>query len=227
MYKNIFIIALVTVFFSGCLSTNLLRFGELDKDTANKDEIINNFEGSVLKLDVPEDIERMTVLVPKDNLTLRLKIKVANIEDVLYMNLVDSSEFAVNKLIKRVSSLNELELNQDGWMFEPSVEKGVIILQLYLPEIYLYNSQYNPNLLFSYKRSSRALQESIQFNFVKQHYFPSKDEDGYEVAKFDDLKVYCEQTGKGVSEEYLDQIEKLNPNRTNDDLKSTLRGICE
>jgi hypothetical protein len=227
MNKNIFFIVLVALFLNACVSTNILRFGELDTDTANKDEIINNFEGNILNLEVPEDIERMSLIVPKDNLTLRVKIKVANIEDVLYMNIIDNSKFSVNKLIKRVSDINELDIKQDGWMFEPSIEKGMITLQLYLPEVYLYNSQYNPKLLFSYKRGSRALQETIQFNFVKQHYFPSKDEDGYEIAKFDDLPVYCEQTGKGVSEEFINQIEQLNPNRVGDDLKQTLQGICE
>ena len=227
MKKNILLAVIIAVLFSGCFSSNVLRFGELDSDVANKGEIINNFEGNILKLDVPEDIERLSILIPKDNLTLRLKIKVANIEDVLYMNITDNSNFAINKLLKRVSNLDELDLQQDGWMFEPSIEKGVITLQLFLPEIYLYNTQYNPKLLFSFKRSSRAVQESIQFNFIKQHYFPSKDDDGYEIAKFDDLKNYCKQTGKGLSEQYLEQIDKLNPNRVNNDLKQTLRGICE
>ncbi len=227
MVKNILLIALSAILLSGCFSSNLLRFGELDSDVANKGTIINNFEGNILNLEVKEDTEAMNILLPKDNLTLRLKIKVSNIEDVLYMNLVDKSGFKINKIAKRVSSLDQLNVTQDGWMFEPSLEKGVVTLQLYLPEMYLYKTIFSEDLLFSYKRSGRSVQESIKFNFIRQRYFPTKDDNGYEVPAYNDLKEYCNATDKGLSLEYLDQVEKLNTNRLKADFKKTLKGICD
>lgn len=215
------------IFLSGCFSSNLLKFGELDKDVANKGTIINHFEGSILDVEVKEDTEAMNILLPKENLTVRLKVKVTNIEDVLYMNIVDKSDFKINKILKRVASLEQLELTQDGWMFEPSIEKGVVTVQLYMPAIYLYKSTYQSNLLFSYKRSGRSIQESIGLNFSKQYYFPTKDENGYEEPAFDTLKEYCATTGNGVGDEYLSQINRLNPNRIKPELRKTLQGICD
>ncbi len=227
MKKNVFLLVFTVLFFNACISSNLLRFGELDNDTANKGEIINNFQGNILPIEVSTDTESMSIILPKDDMTIQMKIQVANIEDVLYMNLIDKGEFQINKLIRRVSSLDELDDKQDGWVFEPSVEKGVITLQLYLPSIYLYTSQFNPKVLFSYKRSSRSLQEAIQFNFIRQQYYPTKDDDGHEIGKFGNLEKYCEETGNSVSEEFLGQIEQLNKNRATTETIENLKGLCE
>lgn len=229
MYKNIILTVLTIVIFSGCfsVSTNLLRFGELDNDVANQEEIVNNFEGTILKVETSPDTENLSVILPKDNMTVRVRVKVANIEDVLYMNIVSNDEFKIDKIIRRVSSLDELDLDQDGWIFEPSVEKGVVTLQLYLPSIYLYSSQYNPTLLFAYKRNSRSMQESIKFNFIRQYYFPTHDEDGKEIAAYGGLEKYCLEGGKNLGEEFNLQIENLNNNRVEQELKTKLEGICE
>lgn len=232
MYKNIIFTTLAIIFLSGCTSNltpmNLLKFDELQESVANEDNIINNYKGEVLKLETLEDTESMSVVLPKENMTVRVKIKVANVEDVLYMNLVDSnSEFGINKLLRRVSSFDEVELNQDAWMFEPSIEKGVVTMQLYIPSLYLYKSTYNPKLIFSYKRSSRALQEMIQFNFIKQKYYVTNDDNGHEIPKYVDLETYCEETGKGVSEDFTAQIDSLNTNRISLEMIQNLRGICK
>ncbi len=222
MYKNIILSSLIVVFFSACISPNLLKFGELDNDVANQDKIINNFDGETLIVDVTSDIETLSVVVPKDNMTVIVKLAVANIEDVLYMNIVDSSKFKINKLIRRVSSLEELEKNQDGWVFEPSVEKGIVTLQLYLPELYLYTSKYSPKLLFSFKRSSRSVQDSIQFHFIRQNYYTIHNDDGYEMPQYGTLSEYCVETENGLSETFTTQIEQLNENRVDEEFKVEL-----
>lgn len=227
MYKYIFITVISILLFSGC-SSNVLVFDELGDSVANKESVVNNYEGTILNLETYEDTETMSVVLPKDNMTLRVKIRVANIEDVLYMNLVESSGgFDINKLLRRVSSLDELSLTQDGWLFEPSVDKGVITLQLYLPSIYLYQNLYAPKLIFSYKRSARSLQESIQFNFIKQNYFVSSNDDGFEVPKYGDLEEYCRETEKSVDGNFTLQIERLNTNRVDEDMITNLRGLCK
>jgi len=225
--KSIIISILFGILFSGCFSANLniLKVDELDKKVASE-KGINNFKGNILDLTVEPNVENVFVVLPKEDMTVRVKIKIANIEDVLYMNIIDDSDFKINKILKRVSNLDELSLNQDGWMFEPSIEKGVITLQLYLPAIYLYSTKYNPKLLFSYKRSSRAVQDSIQFHFIREQYYPSQDKDGHEIPVYTDLADYCQTTGKDVSPTYLEQIDRLNSNRVDQNLKDKLRGLC-
>jgi len=222
-------IAIFTIFiFSGCFSTkNILKTDELGDDVANQDKIINNLQGSILTIATTADTEVMSVVLPKDDLTLRIKIRIPNVEDVLYMNIVSNDDFKLNKLIRRVESFKELNPNQDGWFFEPSVEKNVVTLQLYLPAIYLYKTQFRPKLNFAYKRSERALQDSIQFNFIRQQYYPTHDDNGYEVAKYGSLSDYCLETGKGVNTNFYNEIDMLNKNRVSSDLKDELRGICQ
>jgi hypothetical protein len=228
MYKSI-LLAVITVFIAtGCFSTgNVFKFGELDNDVANQDQIINNHNGSILALETTSDTEVMTVILPKDDLTLRIRITAPNIEDVLYMNIVSNDDFKINKIIRRVSDISELDLEQDGWVFEPSIEKNVIILQLYLPSIYLYTTQFRPTLNFSYKRSSRSLQDSIKFNFIRQNYYATHDDNGHEIAKYGTLEKYCEDTSNGVSENFLNQIDLVNKKRVGDELENKLRGVCQ
>ncbi|MCK5294089.1 MAG: hypothetical protein KAJ49_05505 [Arcobacteraceae bacterium] len=228
MYKNIIFTILTIFVFTGCFSEkNLVIFDELGDDVANQGKIIDNLSGSILTVYTSSDTESMSMVLPKDDLTIRIKIEIPNVEDILYMNIVSTDDFKINKLLRRVSTLNELSTNQDGWTFEPSVEKDVVILQLYLPSIYLYTTQFRPTLNFSYKRSARSLQESIKFNFIKQSYYATHNEDGYEVPKYGNLDEYCAETDNVVSETFLNQIELLNKNRISDDTKDKLRGICQ
>lgn len=227
MYKNILIVVLSTFLLTGCFKSNILLFGELDEQVANEGKIINNFDGTVLNIETTPDTEIVSVVLPKDDLTLRVRIKVANIEDVLYMNLESTGSFAINKLIRRVSSLDELDLQQDGWVFEPSVEKGVITLQLYLPSVYLYNSIFNTKLLFSYKRSSRALQESIKFHFIKQKYYVSQNDDGFEIPQYTSPEKYCEEVNGALNDNFYTQIEQLNINRVQQETIDKLKGMCQ
>jgi hypothetical protein len=213
--------------FNACISKKHIDTKELNKVVANKENIVNNYYKDILKLNVNANIETLSVLLPKDNITVRIKITVPNIEDVLYMNLSDNSKFKINKLLKRVSSLNAVDLTQDAWMFEPSTLKDTIILQLYLPAIYLYDTQYNPKLLFSYKRSSRSLQESIQFNFIKQNYFVKTDKKGFEIPDYGDMIESCKYNGNKIDPQFLEQIDKLNKNRVSTQFKQQLQRLCE
>jgi hypothetical protein len=227
MYKNIILFGLM-ILFSGCVSTNIniLKFGELDDPVAKKD-IKNNFISKVLHLTASGDTESLTVLMPKDDMTVLLELKIPNIEDVLYINIVDESDFKINKLIRRVSDVMTLDNEQDGWSFEPSVKKGIITLQLWIPQIYLYNGQYNPKLIYSFKRDGRALQDSITLHFVRQKYYPSLDANDQEIGKFGTLKEYCKATGVDVSSTYLQQLGQLNSNRISEEFKTKLREICQ
>ena len=228
MYRNIIFTILTISLFTGCFSTkNILILDELGDDVANKGKIINNLSGTVLTVYTSSDTENMSIVLPKDDLTMIIKIKVPNVEDILYMNIVSNDDFKINKLVRRVSNLKELDQKQDGWVFEPSVEKDIITLQLYLPSIYLHTTQFRPTLNFSYKRSARSLQDTIQFNFIKQNYYATHDDDGYEVAKYTDWDDYCAQTSNGISESFLEQINLLNTNRISDETTEKLRGICQ
>ena len=228
MYKNILVMIFAIFMLSGCFSTaNILNFDELGDDVANKGEIVNNLEGSILTIETSPDTESISIVLPKDDITMKIRVKVPNIEDILYMNIVSNDGFNINKLIRRVGDLQELDINQDGWVFEPSVEKDVVILQLYLPSIYLYTTQFRPTLNFSYKRSGRSLQDTIKFNFIRQQYYSTHDTTGYEVAKYGDWDKYCIETGNGVSENFTKQINLINKTRVNDEEKDILRGICQ
>ncbi len=228
MYKHIILLVTFIAVFTGCMSTkNLLTTDELGDYVANQGEIKSSLIGSVLEIKTTADTESMSVVLPKDNLTLRIKIAIPNVEDILYMNITTDDDFKLNKLIRRVSNFNELDPNEDGWVFEPSIEKNVVTLQLYLPAIYLYTTQFNPILHFAYKRSARSLQDSIAFHFIKEQYFPTFDKQGHEIAQYADLETYCAKTGNAPSQEFLDQIDQLNPNRIDQETKNKLRGICQ
>lgn len=227
MYKNVLLLISAVVLFSGCVGSKILLFGELDEAVANQGQVINNFNGTVLTLEATPNTEVVSIVLPKDDLTVRVRIKVDNIEDVLYMNIVTEDEFKINKLIRRVSSLDELDLNQDGWMFEPSIEKGVITLQLYLPTVYLYSSKFSPKLMFSYKRSSRALQENISFNFIKQKYLVVENEDGMEIPEYKTLEKFCETGNGAINENFYTQIEELNKDRIEQDTIDKLKSMCQ
>jgi len=227
MYKNIIITTVIALFLNGCISTNIFKFGELDNNVANKKNIINNFEGKTLTIDLSSNIETLSVILPKDNMTVILRLKIPNIEDVLYMNISDGSGFKINKLIRRVSSLNQLDKQQDGWVFEPSEEKGIIKLQLFIPEIYLYNSQYNPKLMYSFKRGSRSVQDSIKMNFIRQNYYVSHDKNGHEQPNYTTLNNYCKKTSTSVSDNFNTQINQLNKNRVDGTFIEELKGVCK
>jgi hypothetical protein len=228
MLKNIIVFLVVLFIFGGCGASNLLKFGELDKAVAQNDKPVRNlFNDRVLSVDVPEDIEDLSIYLPKKSTTVRLKLNIANIEDVLYMKLTDESDFNVNKLLKRVSDIEELGLEQDGFMFEPSVQKDVIILQIYVPSIYLYDNSYEPMLTFSFKRSSRAVQEKIKFYFVRQYYYVTNNEEDQEVPAYGNLAEYCEKVELGAPQEFTNELEKLNQNRVGEEFRTKLQGICQ
>jgi hypothetical protein len=226
-YLITFLVALV--FFSGCGASNLLKFGELDKAVATNDKPVRNLfdSNSSFNVYLTEDVEDAVVYLPKENTTVRLEINIANIEDVLYMKLTDESEFNINKLIRRVSDINLLEPTQDGFMFEPSVKKDTIILQVYVPSVYTYKGSYEPTLTFSFKRSQRAVIEKIRLYFIKQKYFVTTNEDDQEVPDYGDLKTYCEKTQLGAPKSFQEQIDKLNQNRVAPEFITKLKGICQ
>jgi len=230
MYKNIIASILVAAVMTGCLSPNLLRFGELDSDIANEDNIKNNLQGNILTISTSPDTESMTVVLPKNNLTVRVKVAIPNVEDILYMNIKSLGEFKIDKLVRRVSKLELLDDTQDGWIFEPSVEKNMVTLQLYLPSIYLYKNHFELNLDFAYKRDSRSLRDEIKLNFIKQQYYVihnEKDND-YQHPMYGDWDEYCEATTNSNIDPKIDQqIKDLNKNRVDEEIVTTLKSICK
>jgi len=227
MYKKVFLLILVLFILGGCSSKiNIFNNDELKDKVANKNKIINHLEGNILNLTIYPNTEKLVVFLPKDNLTLRIKLKVPNIEDVLYLKIISNDEFNINKIIRRVEKIDKLDLNQDGFMFEPSKEKDVITLQLYMPMIYLYKSKYNLTLDYAFKRENRSIKDTISFVFIRQKYYPTLDKNGYEIPKYATLKQYCKDSKQDLSIEFYNQIDMLNSNRVDEKLKNKLRGLC-
>ena len=91
MYKKIIFLILILFIFDSCSSkVNIFNNDELKEKVANKNKIINHLEGNILNLTTYPDTEKMVVVLPKDNLTLRIKVKVPNIEDVLYLKIISN-----------------------------------------------------------------------------------------------------------------------------------------
>ena len=70
--------------------------------------------------------------------------------------------------------MKQLGYEQDGFMYEPSVEKNVVTLQIYVPSIYIYNGAFKPKLVFSFKRNARSVQESVNMYFLRDIYTVSE-----------------------------------------------------
>ena len=121
MFKNSLIL-LSILFFTACSGKKDVD-NRLNKSIVVQDNYINHFKEDYLVIDLSEDIEELITHLPKANINVRIRLHIANIEDVLYVKLIDNSEFAINKLIRRVSDIAFLSKGIDGFIYEPSIEK--------------------------------------------------------------------------------------------------------
>jgi len=202
------LLAILTISFVACSSKTEYS---LDKPVAKSSDFINYYDKPYYEVHTNQDIEDIAVYLPKDTTTIRLKMKVSNLEDVIYMKLMTEDGYEIDKILRRVEDITSLGYEQDGYMYEPSIEKNIVTLQIYVPSIYLYNGVYKPNLVFSFKRNSRSIQEKVQLAFVK-HVYSVSNENSLENPKYSTLSEYCEASNK-ASDDFFTQIVKVNENR--------------
>lgn len=209
---------------SGCGAN--VSVDALEQPVGKSNEFVNHFNKDVFEVYTPEDIEDVALYLPKDTTVVRLKMSVSNIEDVIYMKLVDESGFSVDKVLRRVENISALGLEQDGFMYEPSVEKNIVTLQVYVPSIYLYAKSYKPKLIFSFKRNSRSVQESVQLYFMKERYSVSdKNEQKQERPFYSDVKEYC-AGGNKINPDFKTQLDRVNSNRADSEFLTEIRILC-
>ena len=209
--KRIFLHILLivsAVLFLGCSSK--VEYS-LDRNVAKSSGFVNHYDKPYYEVTTEQDIEDLAVYLPKDTTTIRLKMKVSNLEDVIYMKLVTDDTYEMDKILGRVEDIKDLGYEQDGYMYEPSIEKNIVTLQIYVPSIYLYNGVYKPRLVFSFKRNSRSIQERVQLAFVK-HIYSVSEENSEENPMYSTLSDYCAASNK-ASEDFFNQIVKVNENR--------------
>ena len=222
--KKIFLntlVAVSAVLFVGC-STKAEY--SLDKPVAKQSGFVNHYDKPYYEIFTRADVEDVAVYLPKDTTTIRLKMKVSNLEDVIYMKLVTDDMYEIDKILRRVENIKDLGYEQDGYMYEPSIEKNIVTLQIYVPSIYLYNGIYKPRLIFSFKRNSRSVQEKVQLAFVK-HIYSVSNEDSVENPIYSTLSDYCEASHK-ASEDFFNQIVKVNENRIYLDTIKDIENSC-
>jgi len=202
------LLALSTFMFIACSSKNEYS---LDEKVAHKDGFINHYDKPYYEVFTTQGVEDLAVYLPKETTTIRFKMKVSNLEDVIYMKLLGSGTFEIDKVLRRVENIKDLGYEQDGYMYEPSLEKNIVTLQIYVPSIYLYNGIYKPKLIFSFKRNSRSIQERVQLAFVK-HVYSVSENNSKENPHYSTLSEYCETSNK-ASEDFFNQLLKVNENR--------------
>ncbi|MCW8838787.1 MAG: hypothetical protein OQK11_08810 [Thiovulaceae bacterium] len=207
IFLNIVLI-ITTTLFIGCSTKSEYS---LDKPVAKQEGFINYFEKPYYEVFTEQDVEDVAIYLPKDTTTVRLKMKVSNLEDVIYMKLITDDGYEIDKILRRVENMKDLGYEQDGYMYEPSIEKNVVTLQVYVPSIYLYNGVYKPKLIFSFKRNSRSVQEKVKLAFVK-HVYSVSNKNAQENPLYSTLSEYCKASNK-VSDDFFNQIVKVNENR--------------
>ncbi len=219
-------IAIIALFiFAGC-STTSLTTNILDKDVALQKGYVNHFEKPYLEVNAKEDVEDIVVYMPKNTTTLRVRLHIANLEDLIYMKLVTEDAYEIDKILRRVEDIKTLGYKQDGYMYEPSLEKNVVTLQVYVPSVYIYKASYQPKLIFSFKRDSRSIQESINLKFLREIYSVSKKNDAKEERPvYSSLEVYC-KSSKKADKEFFTQTATINDNRLDLETIKELEASC-
>lgn len=223
MKKSLYILLMfLALIFSGCSSK---KISLLDKKVAQSSGFMNHYDKPYYEVLTSQGIEDLAIYLPKDTTTIRLKMKVSNLEDVIYMKLVSFGMFEIDKVLRRVENIKDLGYEQDGYMYEPSVEKDMVTLQIYVPSIYLYNGIYKPKLVFSFKRNSRSIQEKVQLAFVKQKYTVVY-EDSREKPKYLTISEFCEASNK-EDDEFFKQLSEVNQNRVYVDTIKDIENLCK
>lgn len=223
--KKLFILCSISVLLliTGC---STVSESSLKENVGKKDNFINHYNKPYFEVTTSEDIEDVVVYLPKSTTTVRLKMKVSNLEDIIYMKLVTEDGYEIDKVLRRVEDIKSLGYEQDGYMYEPSVEKNVVTLQLYIPNIYLYNGVYKPTLVFSFKRNARSVQEIVKLYFAKQMYTVSTDNNlSEEKPAYMTLSDYCEKSNR-AGDDFFTQINRVNENRIDLDLIKEIESSC-
>lgn len=215
---------LLTLVFSGCSS---IHKNNLTKYVGKKEGYVNHYNQSFYEITTNEDIEDVVVYLPKNTTTIRLKMKVSNLEDVIYMKLVTEDNFEIDKILRRVENLKMLGYKQDGYYYEPSIEKNIVTLQVYIPSAYVYEGIYKPKLVFSFKRNSRSVQEIVNLNFIKKVFTVVNDtEKKLEVPRYKLLIDDC-KSSKVHSVDFLYQLDAVNRNRIDEETIEGIKRTCK
>jgi len=227
--KNIIIKSLlVSILFllNGCSTKIFQEVDKLQQPVANIKNATNHFTSNTYDLFLNEDIEDVSVYLPKNTTTLRVMIEIANIEDVVYMKLIDDSSFSIDKVLRRVENIDKLGYEQDGYVYEPSVLKNIIVLQLYVPSIYLYNNLYKPKLVFAFKRNSRTIQEKMNFYLIKQRLSSVVKDEKYEVPFYSNVKEYCDHNNT-LENSFSVELSEVNEERVDEEFVTELKRLCK
>ena len=234
--KKLFLIVLPIVVMLGLIGCSSNKINPLDKEVAVPTGYLNHYNTPYYEISTSEDIEDVVAYLPKDTTTVRLKMKVSNLEDVIYMKLITEDGYEIDKILRRVEDMKMLGYEQDGYMYEPSVEKNVVTLQIYVPSIYIYNGAFKPKLIFSFKRNARSIQESINFYFLRDIYTVSKvvipsintEEKNATIEQpaYMTLSDFCASSRK-ADDDFFTQIVKVNENRIDIETIKDIENSCK
>lgn len=211
----------LALFFSACSTKNEYS---LDKPVAKSSGYVNYYDKPYYEVVTKQGVEDLAIYLPKDTTTVRFKMNVSNLEDVIYMKLVTEDGFEIDKILRRVEDIKSLGYEQDGYMYEPSIEKNIVTLQIYVPSVYLYNGIYKPKLIFSFKRNSRSIQEKVQLAFVK-HIYSVSQENNEENPSYSTLSDHCANSKK-ANDEFFEQVIKINENRIDLETIKDIENSC-
>jgi len=199
----------------------------LEEDVGNSSEYVNHYDKPYFEITTSEDIEDVVAYLPKETTTVRVKMKISNLEDIIYMKLVTEDGYEIDKILRRVEDIKLLGYKQDGYLYEPSVEKNVVTLQIFVPSIYLLEGIYKPKLVFSFKRNARSVQEVVQFNFAKHIYAITKENElKQEAPAYVTLKDYCSKAQTPNSDFFV-QMSNVNENRLDIDTIKDIENLCK
>ncbi|SFV75278.1 hypothetical protein MNB_SM-3-6 [hydrothermal vent metagenome] len=222
IYKMIFMSVLL--FFSGCASKILQEKDPLAKPVGLAPTYKNYFTKDVFEIFTSPQTEDVMVYLPKNTMTIRVMMSITNIEDILYMKLVDDGDFAIDKVLRRVDDIKKLGVQQDGYMFEPSILKDKVVLQIYVPAVYVYKNLYKPTLVYSYKRDGRSIQDKIHFYFIKERLADDINKSS-EKPVYLDVKEYCKN--HQIEPQFKLQIDQINRNRVDSEFLGELKKLCK
>lgn len=228
------ILSIVIAFgFFGCSKINP---NSLERKVAVEKDYVSHYTTPYYEVSTSQDIEDVVVYMPKDTTTIRLRMKVSNLEDIIYMKLVTEDGYEIDKILRRVEDIKKLGYKQDGYMYEPSVEKNVVTLQIYVPSIYIYNGAFKPKLIFSFKRNGRSVQERVSMYFLREIYnvseviIPAKNIEenntSIEVPSYSTLSDLC-AASKGADDDFFKQIVKVNENRIDLETIKDIENSCK
>ena len=222
-YITLLFLTITLAIVSGCSSTNQ---NALAKPVAIKSGFINHFTAPYYQINTTEDIEDVVAYLPKETTAVRLNMKISNLEDIIYMKLVTEDDFVMDKILRRVDDIKKLGYKQDGYSYEPSMQKDHVILQVYVPSIYLYNGVYKPKLVLSFKRNSRSVQQNVNLYFSKKVYTVTQDKIQHEKPLYLNISDYCKEF-KEINGDFFTQLTDVNEERIDRDTIKDIENSCK